>query len=92
MRTVVFTLLAVVVGTAIQLGLTNLSYSVDHALGKFVLVLMFVLPVAVTVGFACAVRTVNLGYVIILSVVSPFLTWILAVLFSVGVLNERLYP
>jgi hypothetical protein len=91
MRLLGFTLLAITVGTGIQFGLTHLPYSVDHVLDKFTLVLMLVLPAAATAGLAYAMRISNIGYVVVLAILSPFVAAILAFFFSVNVLNEPLY-
>ena len=91
MRTFVFTLLAMAAGTVIQFGLTHLSYSVEEAMHGFDIVLMFVLPVAVTAGLARAMRIPHVGYVIVLSILSAFSAWMLAFFFTYDVLNEPLH-
>lgn len=91
MRLLGFTLLAIAVGTAIQFGLSHLPYSVDHALGKYALAFMFVLPMLATAGLAYVTRFPDVIYVYFLVFVSPYVTWVLGFLFSVFVLNERFY-
>lgn len=90
MRTLVFTFLAIAAGTIIHFWLSHLPYYVSSATHGADIALMFVLPVAVTVGLAYAMGVWN-WYVVFLSIASPLVSWVLEVAFSVAVLNERLF-
>jgi hypothetical protein len=90
MRLLGFTLLAIVVGTVIHFGLSHLPYYVHNAMHGIDIALMFVLPVIVTVGLAYTMGVWN-WYVVFLSILSPFLSWILMFLVAVFVFNEHAY-
>ena len=81
-RLLIFTLLAIAAGVGIQLALTHLPYGMDHALGRFILLLMLVLPVIATAGLAYAMRIWN-WYVVLLAILSPFVAWVLMVFSAV---------
>lgn len=91
MRLFGFTLLAIVIGTAIQYALMHLPNSVAHVVGGFTLALVLVLPMMATAGLARAMRIPHVGYVIILSILSPFIAWTLAFFFTYDVLKEPLH-
>jgi hypothetical protein len=88
MRLLAFTLSAIAAGVGIQFALVHLPYSVDHVLGKFTLVLMFVLPMIVTGGLACAMRVPNIIYVYFAIIFSPFVAAVLGIFF-LGGCSER---
>lgn len=91
MRTFVFTLLAIAAGAVVEHILVHLTYGETKYMHGMEVVLMFVLPVLITAGLARAMRFSNLGYVVFLAILSPFLSWIAMVLFGVFVLNEPFY-
>lgn len=86
-----FTLLAISIAIAVQWGLDALPYTAFNAMHGFGTALFFLSPVIVTAVLAYAMRISNLGYVIFLAILSPFVSWILMVLFGVFVLNEPFY-
>ena len=90
MRLLRFTLLAIAIGTGIQYTLMHLPNNVAHVLGGFTLALVLVLPMMTTGGLAHAMRISNLGYVIVLVVLSPFVAGILAFILTYDVLKEPL--
>jgi len=91
MRLLRFTLLVIAIGTGIQYALMHLPNSVAHVVGGFTLALVLLLPVMATAGLARAMRISNVGYVIVLAILSPIITVILAFFFTFDVLNEPLY-
>ena len=89
MRPLAFTLLAIVIGTAVQLALTHLPYYVRDALHGIDIALMFVLPVVVTAGLAYVMR-VDFYYALVAGFLSPFVCTVLGVFFALFVLKERM--
>jgi len=91
MRLLAFTLLAVAISAAIQLGLDELPNSLSNAMHGIYAVLFVLLPVLATAGLAYAMRISNLGYVIVLAVLAPFVSWISTVFIAVFVLGQPAY-
>jgi hypothetical protein len=93
MRLLGFTLLAIAVGTGIQWGFALLPHTLATAMHGIGMDMAghFLLPVITTAGLAYAMRISNLGYVISLAVLSPFVSWILLFLILVFVFNEQAY-
>jgi len=90
MRLLFFALSAIAISAAVQLGLDRMpdaAYQATHGIGT---VLFFASPVIVTAGLAYVMRIPNLLLVFFVAILSPFLSWILMVLFSVWVLHERM--
>jgi hypothetical protein len=90
MRTFVFTLLAIAAGAVVEHILVHLTYGETKYMHGMEVVLMFVLPVIITAGFARAMRVWN-WYAVFLAILSPFLSWISMALFGVFVLHEPFY-
>ena len=61
------------------------------AIHNIVYVLHLMLPMIATAGLAYAMRISNLGLVIVLTVFSPFVSWVLMLFTAVYVFNERIY-
>jgi len=88
MRLLTFTVLAIAIAVAAQLGLYKLLYGALEAMHGFGTALFFLSPVIVTAALAYAMRISNLGYVIFLTILSPFVSWILGFLIVVYVFHE----
>ena len=88
MRLLTFTLLAIAISVAVQWGLDELPLSVRDTMDGFGTALFFLSPVIVTAGLARAMRIPNVLYVYFAIILSPFVSWISLVLFSMFVLNE----
>jgi hypothetical protein len=90
MRLLTFTLLVIAVAVGIQLGVSHLPYGMQHVIDKFTLVLMLVLPIIATAGIAYAMRISNLGYVIFLSILSPFVSFAILAFIAVTFFHDHL--
>jgi hypothetical protein len=86
MRLPTFTILAIAAGVGIQLVLAYLPYGMAHALGRFILLLVLMLPVIATVGIGYAMRVWN-WYVVLVAILSPFVSLILEFLIAVYVFH-----
>jgi len=91
MRLLTFTLLAIVAAMGIQCGVLALPDGVDRAMHGFTLVFFFLLPVIAITGAAYAMRISNLGYVIFLAILSPFVSAILLFFIAANVLHLPMY-
>jgi hypothetical protein len=88
MRLLIFTLLAIALSVAVQLGLDALP--LFHAMHGFGTALFFLSPVAVTAGLAYAMR-VDFFYALVAAFLSPFVSWILGFFIAVFVFNQQAY-
>lgn len=88
MRTLAFTLLAIAVAAAIQLGLDEFPVGVSNALHGGMLILTLLLPMLATAELAYAMRIPHIIYVYVLAIASPFVAWILTVFIAVSVLGQ----
>lgn len=88
MRLPTFTLLVIAIAVAAQLGLYKVLYATLEAMHGFGTALFFLIPAIVTVTLAYALRISNRGYVIFLTILSPFVSWILGFLIVVYVFRE----
>ena len=92
MRTFAFTLLAVALAMASHWLLEYWEPpTMTDAIHNIVYVLHLLLPMIATAGLAYAMRISNLGLVIVLTVFSPFVSWVLMLFTAVYVFNERIY-
>ena len=87
MRAFAFTLFGIAAGLGIQLGLGELPDFGPGALKIMTGFLHLLLPMIATVGLAYAMRISNLGYVIFLAILSPFVSLGLFILFALFVLD-----
>lgn len=88
MRLLTFTSWAIALAVAAQLGLYRFLYAALEAMHGFGTVLFFLSPVIATVALAYAMHISNLAYVIFLTILSPFVSWILGFLVVVYVFHE----
>ena len=88
MRLLIFTLLAIAISVAVQLGLDALS--LFHALHGFGTALFFLSPVIVTAGLAYAMR-VDFFYALVAAFLSPFVSSVLGFFIAVFVFNKQAY-
>ena len=91
MRLLSFTLLAIAIAVGVQLGLVHLPRTISDVIHKFDTALLFLSPVIITAGLAYAMRISSVGYVIMLAILSPVVSWILSILIGIYVLNENPY-
>lgn len=87
MRLLTFTLLAIAISVAVQFGLDKLPHNVLDSLHGFGTALFFLSPVIVTAGLARTMRVWN-WYVVLVAILSPFVSWILGFLIAVYVFHE----
>lgn len=88
MRLLTFAFLAIVLAVTAQLGLYKLLYAPLEAMHGFGTALFFLAPAIVTVALAYAMRIPNRGFVVFLTILSPFVSWILGFLVVVYVFHE----
>jgi hypothetical protein len=90
MRLLAFTFLAIVAAMGIQWGVISLPDSLDHALHGFTSLLIFLLPAIATAGMAYATGIWS-WYVVLLSILSPFVSAMLLFFIAANVLHRPMY-
>ena len=90
MRLLAFTFLAIVAAMGIQWEVISLQDSLDHAMHGFTLLLIFLLPVIATAGMAYATGIWS-WYVVLLSILSPFVSAMLLFFIAANVLHRPMY-
>lgn len=90
MRLVLFTLLAIAISVGLQLGIGQLPDTAFDTLHGIDTVLFFLLPVIVTAGLARAIRIPNIGYIVFLAILSPFVSFAIFAYIRLAFLHDNL--